>query len=437
MVFDLLLVIIGGILGGLLVARFGVPPLLGQLFIGFILKNTIQLSGLSTGLNSMLRNVALAIIMLRAGLGLDFAMLRKSSVSVLFLATLPCIGEATMIAICAHIIFPAMSWPFCFMLGFCIADVSPAVTTPILLDLQLQKRGTKKGCPSILLAAGSVNSVMAIVFYKITEEFAWTGAISTENIVSIVVVKFFLQVFGIGGAAGWAMGKIVRLCWGWTDDTKTRFAILFLTAMLTLFGFKQIGMSGGGTLAVLTMGTTIHNSSSEQEFAKMEKDVTDILSQAWSNCGAVLLFALLGASVNQSMLDPAVVALAATIIVFGLIFRSIAVAGCTSKRLTCDWDLYERAFAIVAQCPKATVQAALSTKALDYTRSMIAAGTLDPTSDVTKSSQEASNLILTTAVLSIMMTAPIFAVLMVVCGKRWLHQSNDKANDEEKATEKS
>merc|ERR1719159_1708871 len=184
-----------------------------------MLKNVIpdQLNGLSASLNSLLRTVALAIIMLQAGLGLDFAMLRKSSVSTMVLATGPCIGEATTIAVLANIIFPGMSWPFCFMLGFCIADVSPAVTTPILLDLNIQKRGTKKGVPTILLAAGSVNSVMAIVFYKIVEEFAWTGNISAENIISIVGVKFFLQVFGIGGGAGWAMGKFTRMCWYLTD----------------------------------------------------------------------------------------------------------------------------------------------------------------------------------------------------------------------------
>merc|ERR1719413_116914 len=137
--------------------------------MGFLLKNVIpdQLNGLSASLNSLLRTVALAIIMLRAGLGLDFAMLRKSSVSTLVLATGPCIGEATTIAVLANIIFPGMSWPFCFMLGFCIADVSPAVTTPIFLDFMDQGIGTKKGIPTILLAAGSVNSVVAIVLYSV------------------------------------------------------------------------------------------------------------------------------------------------------------------------------------------------------------------------------------------------------------------------------
>merc|ERR1711998_375916 len=103
-VFDLLEVLLCGILGGKLIANAGLPPLFGQLLVGFLLKNVIpdQLNGLSSSLNSMLRSVALAIIMLRAGLGLDFAMLRKSSVSTLVLSTVPCLGEATTIAVLSH-----------------------------------------------------------------------------------------------------------------------------------------------------------------------------------------------------------------------------------------------------------------------------------------------------------------------------------------------
>merc|ERR1719359_409485 len=122
-------------------------------------------------MNSILRNVALAIIMLRAGMGLDLQKLKESSMSTMILAVVPCLGEATTIAVFGKLLWPSMSWAFCFMLGFCIADVSPAVTTPILLELMDKKRGVKKGVPTILLAAGSVNSVIAIVFYSITTAF--------------------------------------------------------------------------------------------------------------------------------------------------------------------------------------------------------------------------------------------------------------------------
>merc|ERR1711907_240589 len=429
-VFDLLEVLLCGILGGKLVANVGLPPLFGQLLVGFALKNIIpdQLGGLSASLNSMLRSVALAIIMLRAGLGLDFAMLRKSSVSTMVLATGPCIGEATTIAVLAHMIFPAMSWPFCFMLGFCIADVSPAVTTPILLDLNIQKRGTKKGVPTILLAAGSVNSVMAIVFYKIVEEFAWTGAISPENIISIIGVKFFLQVFGIGGGAGWIMGKFTRFCWYLTEDKTARFAILFLMAMLTLFGFKQIGMSGGGTLAVLMMGTPIHNSLLEEELTTVEKPVSGILGLAWSNCGAVLLFTLLGASLDASKLSPALVGMGVLLVVLGLVGRSITLF--FTLFLFPQWGVKEKLYSMFSWCPKATVQAALATAALDYITSQINAGEFAATDPVVLQYLDNAMVILTTAILSIIMTAPLFAVLMLQLAPRLL----DDDREEEQCT---
>jgi NhaP-type Na+/H+ or K+/H+ antiporter len=427
-VFDLLEVLICGILGGKLIANVGLPPLFGQLLMGFLLKNVIpdQLNGLSAGLNSMLRSVALAIIMLRAGLGLDFSMLRKSSVSTMVLATGPCIGEATTIAVLANIIFPGMSWPFCFMLGFCIADVSPAVTTPILLDLNIQKRGTKKGVPTILLAAGSVNSVMAIVFYKIVEEFAWQGAISPENVVSIVGMKFFVQVFGIGGACGWLMGKFTRMCWYLTEDKTARFAILFLMAMLTLFGFKQVGMSGGGTLAVLMMGTTIHNSLSEEEIDMVEKPVAGILGQAWSNCGAVLLFTLLGASLDASKLSPELVGMGVMLVVLGLVGRSIALF--FTLFLFPQWGVKEKLFSMVSWCPKATVQAALATAALDYITVQIKSGKFIENDPEVVQFLDNAMVILTTAILSIIMTAPLFAVLMLQLAPRLL--DDDKEEEE-------
>merc|ERR1712070_769307 len=417
-VFDLLEVLICGIVGGKLVANFGLPPLFGQLLMGFLLKNVIpdQLNGLSAGLNSMLRSVALAIIMLRAGLGLDFAMLRKSSVSTLFLATGPCIGEATTIAVLSHIIFPAMSWPFCFMLGFCIADVSPAVTTPILLDLNIQKRGTKKGVPTILLAAGSVNSVMAIVFYKIVEEFAWTGNISPENIISIVGVKFFLQVFGIGGGAGWVIGKFCRFCWHLTEDKNARFAILFLLAMLILFGFKQIGMSGGGSL-------------SEEELETVEKPVSGILGLAWSNCGAVLLFTLLGASLDASKLSPQLVGMGVLLVVLGLVGRSVTLF--FTLFLFPQWGAKEKLYSMVSWCPKATVQAALATAALDYITVQIKSGVFVATDPVVLQYLDNAMVILTTAILSIIMTAPLFAVLMLQLAPRLL---DDDREEEECST---
>merc|ERR1712100_764712 len=333
------------------------------------------------------------------------------------------------IAVLSHMIFPAMSWPFCFMLGFCIADVSPAVTTPILLDLNIQKRGTKKGVPTILLAAGSVNSVMAIVFYKIVEEFAWQGAISPENIVSIVGMKFFLQVFGIGGGCGWIMGKFTRMCWYLTEDKTARFAILFLVAMLTLFGFKQVGMSGGGTLAVLMMGTTLHNSLEKDEIVKVEQPVASILGYLWPNIGAVMLFTLLGSSLDASKLTASLVGTGVMLVILGLVGRSITLF--FTLFLFPQWGVKEKLYSMVSWCPKATVQAALATAALDYITVQIKSGVFVATDPVVLQYLDNAMVILTTAILSIIMTAPLFAVLILQLAPRLL---DDDREEEECST---
>merc|ERR1719191_2286031 len=150
------------------------------------------------------------------------------------------------------------------------------------------------------------------------------------------------------------MGKMVRTCWRLTEDKTARFMIMFLMAMLTLFGFKQVGMSGGGTLAVLMMGTTIHNSLSEEEIEIVEKPVGGILGMAWSNCGAVLLFTLLGASLDASKLSPQLVGMGVLLVVLGLVGRSIVLF--FTLFLFPQWGAKEKLYSMISWCPKATVQ---------------------------------------------------------------------------------
>jgi len=381
-----------------------------------------QLDGLSATLNSTLRNVALAIIMLRAGMGLNIAKLRESSFTTALLATGPCCAEAATIALVAKFIFPVMSTPFCFMLGFCIADVSPAVTTPIFLDFMDQGIGTKKGIPTILLAAGSVNSVVAIVLYSVVNEFAWTDDVSPAKLAEIIGVKLVAQIVGVGAIAGYLFGRGCEYCWRWARNEYERFFILFLTALFILFGFKTIGMGGGGTLAVLTCGATLQNTLKD---ADCSKPVSDIMATLWQNCGAVMLFTLLGASVDQTKLEMSKVFLGAAVIIIGLAGRGLATFGCAS--LIREWNAKEKAFAMVSWCPKATVQAALATVSLDLVNKKIADGAWAIDDPYTQDMLERANVILTTAVLSIIMTAPLFAVLMSYTGPRWLEQDVERA----------
>lgn len=111
--------------------------------------------------SAVLRNVALTVILTRAGLGLDSRALRKLSKSVLLLAFLPCAVEACVVGLAARFIlqFP---WLWAFLLGFVQAAVSPAVVVPFMLKLQETGLGVGQGIPTLLMAASSLDDVLAI-----------------------------------------------------------------------------------------------------------------------------------------------------------------------------------------------------------------------------------------------------------------------------------
>jgi len=91
-----------------------------------------------------------------------------------------------------------------------------------------------------------------------------------------------------------------------------------------------------------------------------------------------------------------------------------------------QWGYKEKLFSMVSWCPKATVQAALATAALDHITAQVAQGRWVGTDPVTAQYLENAMVILTTAIISIIMTAPLFAVLMVQLAPRLLdHDSKD------------
>ena len=101
------------------------------------------------------------MILTQAGLGLDPVALRKLSWSVVRLAFLPCLVEAVTAALSAYLIldFP-LDWGF--MLGFVIAAVTPAVVVPSMLSLQQKGLGVRQGIPTLVIAAASIDDVLAI-----------------------------------------------------------------------------------------------------------------------------------------------------------------------------------------------------------------------------------------------------------------------------------
>ena len=100
-VFDLLVLLVLSFFAGKVVSKIGLPPLAGMLIMGFILRLIGATDGINSILNSKVRDVALAIIMTRAGLGLDVQKLWAKRSLTMTLSTVPMICEAITVALVA------------------------------------------------------------------------------------------------------------------------------------------------------------------------------------------------------------------------------------------------------------------------------------------------------------------------------------------------
>jgi NhaP-type Na+/H+ or K+/H+ antiporter len=377
---------------------------------------------------SWLKGVALAIIMLRAGFGLDLQKLKENWKLMSVLSVFPAMVEAAMIAIMAVAVFD-FDWAWGFLLGFLIADVSPAVTVPLLLDFQLQGYGTDKGIPTILLAASGFNSVFAICAYGVVKSFIFSSGQPPWLTIILAVV-----MVGGGILLGIVFGKLVVGIWDAPGaGALSRTGLTVTLALLCIFGttakvLKVVDVSGGGVLAVVVLGMYIANTKKGDAGVQQ---ITGILAFAWAQVGQPFLFALLGASVLIENLTPAIVGGGILVIFMGLLLRAAAAYVCA---MTTTWNVKEKLFTMITWCPKATVQAALSTVALDYVTDSDNRKEFDDDGGDTdyKTLKDRATIVLTVAVLSIILTAPVFAVAMKWTGEHWLN--HDPPKDEDKGT---
>ncbi|XP_070359492.1 sodium/hydrogen exchanger 9B2-like isoform X2 [Equus asinus] len=154
------------------------PPLLGMLLAGFLIRNIPVVNDnvqIKHKWSSALRSIALSVILVRAGLGLDPQALRKLKGVCVRLAMGPCLVEACSSALLAHFLM-GLPWQWGFILGFVLGAVSPAVVVPSMLLLQEGGYGVEKGVPTLLMAAGSFDDILAITGFNTCLGMAFSTA---------------------------------------------------------------------------------------------------------------------------------------------------------------------------------------------------------------------------------------------------------------------
>ncbi|XP_070544797.1 sodium/hydrogen exchanger 9B2-like [Ptychodera flava] len=402
--FALFILWIAAVIGGVFASFIKLPPLLGMLIVGVALRNIPYINvakDITPEWSIALRNVAFTVILIRAGLGLDASALKKLKVVCLCLASIPCLMECLTVAILGFLLL-GFPWDWAFILGFVVASVSPAVVVPSMLSLQEKGLGMNKGIPTLLIASASVDNVLAITGFSVA-----LGITFSTGSVVFTIFRGPIEVL-VGICVGITFGLIMWFIPHANQESQNgyRSLLLFGSGLFALFGSSALGLPGSGALAVLTMSFV-----AAQRWKDEKTAVEDVMGLLWTFLQP-FLFALIGGEILIENLHPNTIGLGiATLAVCSLVRMVVTFfvgirSGLNKK---------ERLFIALAWLPKATVQAAIGSIAYDTAREGNAG-------------DEAINLgiqVLTIAVLSIIITAPIGAAAIALTGPRLLQQSED------------
>lgn len=402
-----ILVITSYLAGWLWLKLTTLPALIAMLLTGIIFQNLglVNITGQNVILNQELRKISLVIILMRAGLGLDATVMKKHYVAILQIGLLPWLTECICIGISTHFLLD-LPWIWSFLLGTMIASVSPAVVVPCLFRLREAGYGVNKGIPTLVLAAAAIDDSVSVATFSIILNYMFSTGSSTFNI-----IKGPLSIAaGIGFGTAWGSLAAIIPEKGDINVIPLRFLWLFLGGLFALFISNKIAWSGAGPLAIVSSGFMAAYFWSKQGWQVNKNPVSNIFRILWIFFEPIL-FAFTGAQVKISDLDPEVIKMGVVCLLSCLAIRLV---GTFLMSFGCGLNKKEKLFIGVTWLAKATVQAALGPAALDKVLGGWSAG------GTAVDEERYGRTILALSVLSVVISAPLGAILIAIVGPRLL-----------------
>ena len=197
-------VLLLGMALGALAKKLRLPPLVGMLLAGILLGpyalNLLAPSLL--GVSADLRQLALVIILTRAGLSLELDDLRRAGRSAVLMCFVPASFEVLGMVVLAPRLL-GVSLLDAAIMGAVVGAVSPAVIVPRMLRLMEEGYGVEKGIPQMILAGASVDDVFVIVLFTSFTGMAQGGSFTPAALAGVPVSIV------LGAAVGVLLGFVV------------------------------------------------------------------------------------------------------------------------------------------------------------------------------------------------------------------------------------
>lgn len=398
MLTSLSLIFLVGLSMAFICRKIKLPRIIGMLITGIVLGPFVLdlLDPQILGISSELRQMALIIILIKAGLSLNISDLIKVGRSAVMMSFLPALFEIGAFVLLAPMLLHVTVLEAAIM-GAVLGAVSPAVVVPRMVQLMDENYGTDKQIPQLILAGASLDDVFVIVLFSTFIGMAQGGSAKVMDFVNIPIS--IVSGILLGAVFGFVIASLFELAHKRNDSIRQSIKTIIVLGTAFLLMAIETWLEGAvsisGLLAVMSMACVIQ--------LRCRKEVSDDLSVKYGRlwlAAEVILFVLVGAAVDIRYTMQAG-GMAVLMIFIALVFRSLGVLVCL---IGTKLSGKEKLYCVIAYLPKATVQAAIGSVPLSLGLSC-------------------GNIVLSVAVLSILITAPLGAILMDLSYKKLLKLS--------------
>lgn len=390
---------LSSLLLGSILSKLRLPPIVSMLIVGIVfgpyVLNLISPSIMSVSAD--LRQLALVIILTRAGLNLDLSLLRKNGRSAILMCFLPALTEIAAYIVLGYFLLN-IDVLSAAILGCVMSAVSPAVIVPRMLKLKQHNYGTAKGIPDMIMAGASADDVVVIVLFTALCTMTDSGTLDLNILWRIPVSIVTGTVTGI--LLGIAFVRFVKKV-HMRDSIKVMTMLSLSCLLLFVENVTEAYLPFSGLLSIIAFNAVIFHKHTECAARLSEK-----YNKLWL-FAEIVLFVLVGAEVDVSFAFSINGLMLLPCIALALLVRMGGVWLCL---VGSHLNRKERLFTAIAYCPKATVQAAIGAIPLSMGLS-------------------SGQLILTAAVLAILITAPLGAIAIDNLYKKLLTHDVNTTDD--------
>ena len=355
--------------------RIGAPKALGMLVSGLILRSLPHGAHLSFALEHLVpwwskdfRAAAMALVLLRAGMGLDLSTVKSYGWCLPAMATLPSLVESVVGAAFASHLF-SMPFLLAWVMSFMVSAVGPAIIASGCAAVK--EKGYAPKAPNFLMCTAVFDDTTCIIGFNCLlhawipgeGDIGWQYAIGPMNLVLGLV----------GGITAAVAMSLTSLYPGPGARTWT----LFCMGMMLIFVAEKHELLGAGAIANLVFGlgvrnlwnrgwprsmlTAEHAENPHAYAAEMLKESLAGLYRLWNVVFYPLLFGLIGSSLNARSANPAIGKAALGYVFFTVSTRFVGTFLVVQLPIFRGFTQRERVFMALAWISKATTQAAFAT----------------------------------------------------------------------------